>query len=357
VEFRSMAMNWGTVVQATCANGHSAEVASATSKFCPVCGAGLLGRCPNGHETSSTYCGICGEPAVTRAAPDDVTRPVDSQRSASTEPELLTLPEWQPSTSQHPLATSSDQVTRPVVVVPPVTPPADGAPPSGAHPPVYRSRRGRLHPLAWVCIGLAAVLLAVALTLVLVTMHSNKTPAALKHSSKNHRQVTHTTATPVVTTSTTTTTLPLASEQASALSDLLVQSSNDRFDIDLAVRAIGNCGNLEDAETVLNDAASSRQSLLNQVQSLSLTSIPSGAQLAQLLTTAWTNSMASDQSYSEWAGDEINNGCTRNDTSDLNYQNAQVTDQNSTNAKTSFVQLWNPIATMYGLPTQSPTSI
>ncbi len=105
------------------------------------------------------------------------------------------------------------------------------------------------------------------------------------------------------------------------------------------------------------DAANSRQNLLNNLSSLNLSILPGGPQLSQALAGAWTNSKASDDSYANWANDELNNGCTPNDTSDPNYQDAQSSDAQSTTDKTAFANLWNPIATQYGLPTVTPTSI
>jgi hypothetical protein len=153
------------------------------------------------------------------------------------------------------------------------------------------------------------------------------------------------------------TTQPGTQAEATQLSGLLTQSGNDRSAIVAAVSSIANCGDLQGAENTLNSSASNRQSLLGQLQGLNLSQLPNSTQLVQYLTAAWNSSIASDQSYAGWAGDEINNGCTNNDTSDANYQNAQVSDSQSTANKTSFAALWNPIATSYNLPTVSQSDI
>jgi hypothetical protein len=157
-------------------------------------------------------------------------------------------------------------------------------------------------------------------------------------------------------TSSTTAAVPIAKQEATTLSDLLVQSASDRTAIVNAVSSISSCQNLSGDAQTLVDAANSRQNLLNGLEGLNLSTLPSGSQLSQALAGAWTNSKASDQSYADWAGDELNNGCTINDTSDPNYQNAQSSDSQSTTEKTMFTNLWNPIATQYGLPTVTPTS-
>jgi hypothetical protein len=155
---------------------------------------------------------------------------------------------------------------------------------------------------------------------------------------------------------TTTTTQPPAQAEATALASLLSQSSTDRASIVAAVDNVSGCQNLDSAESALNASGSSRQSLLSQIQSQLLTALPNGNEMAEYLITAWQNSLASDQSYAAWAEDEIENGCTTDDFSDSNYQNAQTSDANSTASKTAFANLWNPIATQYGLSTETATS-
>jgi hypothetical protein len=123
-----------------------------------------------------------------------------------------------------------------------------------------------------------------------------------------------------------------------------------------AVADIGDCGDLYGDETTLDDAYSSRESLLSQLQSLDLAALPDGSQLNTYLTNAWQASASSDQSYANWAADELSTGCTVNDRSDVNYQNAQITDGQSTQNKTNFAAAWNPIASSYGLPTVTASS-
>jgi hypothetical protein len=156
---------------------------------------------------------------------------------------------------------------------------------------------------------------------------------------------------------TTTTSTSLSPQaQASALSALLTESANDRSDIVQAVSAIANCGDLSSAENTLNMSSTSRQSLLTQIQGMSLNGLPNSSQLTIYLIAAWQNSLSSDQSYARWAADELNSGCSDNDTSDANYQAAQTTDAQSTSNKSSFAALWNPVATSYGLPTVTTAS-
>jgi hypothetical protein len=213
-----------------------------------------------------------------------------------------------------------------------------------------------VNPFIWVGIGLAVILAGAAVAISLTSSHPHDASANGTHKTVHRPRPTSQVV--LQTTTTTSTTQPLAQGQAVALSGLLTQSANDRSAIDSAVSDIANCGDLEGDESTLEAAASSRQSLLNQLQDLNITSLPNSAQLTQYLTAAWTNSMGSDQSYSEWAQDESNDfdGCTVDDYSDLNYMNAQTTDAQSTSAKSSFANLWNSIAATYNLPSVTTAS-
>jgi hypothetical protein len=67
------------------------------------------------------------------------------------------------------------------------------------------------------------------------------------------------------------------------------------------------------------------------------------------LTQAWQASAAADQAYAQWANDEITKGCVRHDTGDPGYQATVAPNSQASQYKDSFVVLWNPIASGYGL--------
>ncbi|MGH3193155.1 MAG: hypothetical protein ACRDPY_41085 [Streptosporangiaceae bacterium] len=140
-------------------------------------------------------------------------------------------------------------------------------------------------------------------------------------------------------------------QAAENLSALLTQSVTDRSSIDAATADAQNCGpNLSQDPQILRQAASSRQTLLNQLASLSgASNLPSG--LLANLTGAWQSSMKADQDYAQYAQDQIANGCVKNDTADPGYQAALGPDGQATTYKTAFVNQWDPIAMQYGLPT------
>jgi hypothetical protein len=50
---------------ARCINGHEAEPGLLGSRFCTICGAPMMVRCPNGHEVvAAAHCTVCGLPLM-----------------------------------------------------------------------------------------------------------------------------------------------------------------------------------------------------------------------------------------------------------------------------------------------------
>jgi hypothetical protein len=130
---------------------------------------------------------------------------------------------------------------------------------------------------------------------------------------------------------------------------MLSQSASDRTAIISAAAAIGNCGRgLAGAPTVFDDAAASRRTMLAGLAATpGRNTLP--AALVSDLTQAWQASIAADQAYANWANDEITQGCVRNDTSDPGYQATGTPNRQASTDKDSFVTLWNPVASAYGL--------
>jgi len=150
-------------------------------------------------------------------------------------------------------------------------------------------------------------------------------------------------------TSSTTATSAAEQRAASGVASMLSQSASDRSAIIGAATDIGNCGpNLNADPKVFADAAASRRTML-----ASLTSMPGRNTLPPALVSdlsqAWQASITADQAYAQWANDEITQGCVRNDTSDPGYQATMTPNRQATQYKDSFVVLWNPIASGYGL--------
>ena len=338
------------MAEVTCINGHTNEVQGQSTRFCRDCGARLVDRCPNGHvvKPETAYCATCGA-ATTHS--EDTTRLV-TPPPAEVAPTVATAAVGAPTLSQ-PLPSST--VSPPPAVPPPTVPTRESAPPPmGA--PVPIQRKGRLNPLVWVGIGLAVVLGGAAVAIALTASKSPSASSPVSHTQATTSRPPRSTQPPTTAISSSST-QPLAQQQATELSGLLSQSANDRAAIVGAVADIASCGNLSGDQTTLTNAHTSRESLLSQLQSLDLSALPGGSQLDTYLTNAWQASASSDQSYANWASDQMTSGCTVNDDSDVNFENAQVSDGQSTTNKTSFAALWNPVASSYGLPTVTASSI
>jgi hypothetical protein len=155
------------------------------------------------------------------------------------------------------------------------------------------------------------------------------------------------TGTPTPTPSATTT----ERQAATALAGLLSQSSSDRSAIQQAYNDVSNCGpQLAQDQKTFQNAAGSRQGLLNQLNKLpGATTLP--AAMLSDLAGAWQASQQADQDYAQWAGDQNTNGCTQQSYSDPAYTSAATPNHQATTDKSSFVALWNPIAQQYALTT------
>jgi hypothetical protein len=200
----------------------------------------------------------------------------------------------------------------------------------------------------------AAVLvlgLAGALVFVLTSKKSPAQPSLASTQQSLPARSTHDTST--TTRSSTTITTPLVNEQqaAQSLSTLLSQSVLDRSEINAASNDVTSCGpSLSQDSQTFDTASSSRQSLITQLSALPGASAFS-PEMIQSLTSAWQASEQVDQDYANWANSEYENGCVPNDTSNTYYQEAVTPNQEATTDKQTFANLWNPIATKYGLPT------
>lgn len=224
--------------------------------------------------------------------------------------------------------------------------PGSGAPP---RPPLYRPKPRRRWPWA---AGIAAAVLAVAGGAVagVRTLTSHRAADATTSTTAPATTSTAPPTTPAPSTTTSTTQNPLAPQEAQALTALLSQSANDRAQVSAATSDIATCGNLNADYAALRAAASGRQALLDQLGQLTMSALPNASALSQDLASAWQNSENSDLLYAQWAQDGLNT-CTPNNITDPNYVQAEQASAQSTLAKQQFVDVWNPVAYQYGLPT------
>lgn len=428
-------------MQLICDNGHVMEGATPSARFCRTCGAGLRRTCPHGHPAGldARFCRTCGVPLAPERAPEDEEGPDDSagteeetgasgtqqpapgrpffnwltgdatdvpnppvaEAPISEEPEVK-APSASPLPVQPDTAapTGEERVIDGVGTTPPetvtqrlvarTTAGATLAPAVHTPPPVYARRPSR----RWVApMAIAAAVLiagaAVGAALVVIhhdnqgsSNHSTAAQATRKSAATLPTAGMQTTATaappPAPSTSTTN---PIAAEEAATLANLLSQSANQRSGVVAAVAAISSCGDLSGAQEALSIAATQRNRLLQQLENDQFAALPNSSQLILALSTAWESSESSDNSYAQWAQDEMDrytgfgtftstytytstavvtstgSGCVPDDYADANYQAAQQTDQQASTAKQAFVNEWNPVATTYGLPTWTSNQV
>ncbi len=297
---------------------------AATSRNCPQCGRELA--------PDARFCRGCGQPvAVAPTAPQEGYPPPGQP--------------YYPTQSYPPQGYPPESY-----------PPQPG--PSPAGPP--RSPRRSPVPLAAL---IACALLVLAGVAVVFTTHPfshNETASDAGNSSAQGSPsgppAGQSTAPVSDSNSSTAPVTPQSSPQqtqqqqaATNLAGMLAQSVSDRTAIVEAVSDVNSCGpNLNQDPQVFESAADSRRTLLADLASLDGRSALSAAML-QDLANAWTASIAADQDFAEWANDEINDGCTPDDSSDPGYQAATTPDNDATYYKQAFAALWDPIAAQYGL--------
>jgi hypothetical protein len=322
-----------------CPNGHSVTVAEGVLQTCHRCGTDFR-VCPLGHpaEPEARLCPTCGSTlkgGTPREAPTSSHQP---------SPAILPIAPLAPK-PDHPDRRVATSALSPTPAPQPLSSLAPSAP-----------SKNRSKVIAAIA---AAAVLVLALVVIFAITRGHNAPAHLAsknvHSRSHNSNTSPAVSTPATSQATTPTTSTPQTE-ADQLSGLLTQSESDRAAIVAAVRDISNCGDLQNDQTTLDTSANNRQSLLSTLRGDTFSALPQGNPLVLYLIGSWDYSIASDQSYAQWAGDEMENGCTNGDTSDSNFENAQITDGESTNAKQHFVALWNPIATTYDLPTVTPLS-
>jgi hypothetical protein len=115
-----------------------------------------------------------------------------------------------------------------------------------------------------------------------------------------------------------------------------------------AIQACDSADSVSQATQQLLDAATIRQRLASQLAQQPIDQIPDGNGLSSDLAKAFLASAQSDEYYPAWGNDSLQTGNC--DTTDQNYQDAQITDQEATNAKLTFAQMWDQKAPQFGLP-------
>ena len=142
------------------------------------------------------------------------------------------------------------------------------------------------------------------------------------------------------------------------LASYLRQSASVRPTVQNAINAVQACSESPAAaETTIGQAITTRQNILQGLQTLSVGALPNGAQLISALRTAIQNSLDADNDYHAWMADLVSSGnsCGSNPNQDSNYVNGGSASSAATTSKEAFLSLWNPMAPTYGQQTYTDT--
>ncbi|WP_030243632.1 hypothetical protein [Streptomyces sp. NRRL S-350] len=145
---------------------------------------------------------------------------------------------------------------------------------------------------------------------------------------------------------------PSAQAQAQALDGLLTEGENAKAPIGSAVAKVTSCpakADIESAAQVFDNGANQRTALLAKLANVSVTDVPGGADALNSLKSAWQLSADIDKAYASWARAVAAQGCSGKAPTTQDKKHADELNPQATQAKTEFMNKWNPIANSYGL--------
>jgi serine/threonine protein kinase len=145
-----------------------------------------------------------------------------------------------------------------------------------------------------------------------------------------------------------------ASTEANAVSSLLASGADSSTRLNNAVNSAMNCVDPSQDVRQIGQVRDQRRTEYSQAQGLSTGALQNGAALKSDLTQALFYSLGADNNYLGWARRQLNSGCQ------VGSQSTTVANTNNQQAviyKDMFVNLWNPVASQFGLPPASQTSM
>jgi serine/threonine protein kinase len=207
-----------------------------------------------------------------------------------------------------------------------------------------------------VLIGVAAVVVLAAVGAVAFLVGKGKpaTPNNTGNVAGASPSVTSPAPSPSVSPSSSAPTQPPGAAAMASLASYLRQSAAVRPTVQNAINSVQNCSESPaTAEGTLQQAITTRQNILQGLQTVSVGALPNGAQLVSALRTAMQNSLDADYDYHAWMADLASSGspCGSNPNQDSHYVAAGTADNAATTSKEAFLSLWNPMAPTYGQQT------
>lgn len=149
----------------------------------------------------------------------------------------------------------------------------------------------------------------------------------------------------------------LALDQARAVNSLLDSSNASRTRLGTALNAVDTCGDLAAAITTLEQVGVERAQQVERGRNLAVDRLVNGPQLRDVLVEALSHSLRADQHFVAWARAVEAAGCPERAPHDDAYQSGQDASALASASKRAFVQMWNPVATSYGLAIRQETDV
>jgi hypothetical protein len=146
-----------------------------------------------------------------------------------------------------------------------------------------------------------------------------------------------------------------ATEQATAVNDLLSESQHVRSSLGDAIDRVRRCDSSGDAD--IRQIAETRSSQLASAKDLQVDSLSHGAELKAALVAAFAASYDADSAYLAAADRYLGAGCVGLIGSDPGFQLGDTTSQTATARKVRFLELWGPIARAHDFPSRSSAKI
>jgi hypothetical protein len=140
--------------------------------------------------------------------------------------------------------------------------------------------------------------------------------------------------------------------QAVELDKLLADSTSSRGSVINAVANVKACDNLGQAAVDLRNAAKQRGELVTRLSGLTVDKLPNHDELTAALNSGWKASASADSHYAAWADQVANDkkGCRKGNARTTGQTQAGDRASGTASAqKEKAAQLWNSIASKYGL--------
>jgi hypothetical protein len=219
-------------------------------------------------------------------------------------------------------------------------------------------RRGTGRRGVLIAVVAVVVLAAVGVVAFLAGKGKPTTAANAGNVAGTSPSVTSPTPSPSVSPSSSSPSQPAGTAAMATLASYLRQSAAVRPTVQAALDNVQNCSESPStAAATIQQAITTRQGILQGLQTLSVSGLPNGTQLVSTLTTAMQNSLNADTDYHAWMADLVSSGntCGSNPNQDSNYVNGGTASSDATTSKDAFLSLWNPMAPTYGQQTYTDT--